>query len=500
MKVRGFGALVFFLFSCVFAYAQKSLKVDAVFSNYMVLQRNHKIPVWGVVKPNTEVQVVFKGKTIITTSNAQGNWNVYFKKQKAGGPFQLSVSSEKDTIKFNDILIGEVWLASGQSNMHLDLKRTLNGEAVAKKVKNSNIRIYNMKPTFPTGEEGVHTIEELNKIQNNNYFNTQGWVKATTENVLYFSAVAYYFAEKLQKELNVPVGIIHNAVPGSPIESWLSKKIIDEDVEISELVKQRWADKEEEKDGMISVAKKQISLSENKNQKHPWMASYNYNNGVLPLIKIPIKGIIWYQGESNAEHPVLYKKMFKKMVALWRSDFSADFPFYYVQLTSREDRSAWSEFRNAQRELLYEVPSCKMAVITDVGDRQDTHAKNKKPVGERLALLALGNAYKSVKGFESPIFDKVTFSKNTYSIHFKGEFKALKAKPSKEVIGFEISDDNINFEKLEPIILKKSINFKAPKHYVTPLYIRYAWKPYTDANLVSESGLPASTFRIKIER
>jgi sialate O-acetylesterase len=229
------------------------------------------------------------------------------------------------------------------------------------------------------------------------------------------------------------------------------------------------------------------------------MPSYNYVNGIIPIKNVPFKGVIWYQGESNAEQPILYKKMFKKMVTLWRSDFKSDFPFYYAQLTSREDRPAWSEFRNAQREILSEVKNVKMAVISDVGDRQDTHAKNKKPVGKRLALLALGDTYKKIKDFESPMFDKITFSNDTYNIKFKGDFSGLKTKDSKEIIGFEMSTDNINFEKFKPITQGKKLKFKVPKKYKKPIYIRYAWQSYTEANLTSNLNLPVSTFRVKIK-
>lgn len=498
MKIKRPVFLVIAYFFLSFLHAQNTLKLDAVFSNQMVFQRNQEIPIWGMAKPNSNIRVTFKNQSKTTTANNNGYWKINLNASKAGGPYQVDVVSGNETIKITDVLVGDVWLASGQSNMHLDLKRTLNGKEVAKKANNSNIRIYNMKPTYPTGKDGVHTLNELEKIQNNQYFNTKGWVNVTPENVLYFSAVAYYFAEKLQKELDIPIGIIHNAVPGSPIESWLSKKVIDSDVAFKNFIKQRWVDKEDEKDAMITTAKKQISLSKNKRQKHPWMPSYSYENGILPIKQTPIKGVIWYQGESNAEHPKLYKKMFKTMVALWRQDFKNAFPFYYVQLTSRENRPAWSEFRNAQRELLDIVPNTKMAVITDVGDRQDTHAKNKQPVGERLALLALGDTYKITNNYESPLFDKISIKKDTCFIHFKGHFNSLK-QTSKEIIGFEISNDNSTFERLIPKILKRTVVFKLPKHYKKPMYVRYAWKPYTEANLVSNLGLPVSTFKVEIK-
>lgn len=493
-------ALFFIFFLATLVSAQKVLSIAEIFSDGMVIQRNEEIIVWGTANSNETVSLTMKSTSFSTNVDSEGNWEITLPKQKVSGPFDIKVSTKKDTINIYDVLVGEVWLASGQSNMHLDLKRTLNGEEIAKRANNPNIRIYNMKPTYPTGKGGVHTLEELNAIQINNYFSTKGWMIVTPENVLYFSAVAYYFSEKLQGELNVPIGIIHNAVPGSPIESWLPKKEIEQDSAIFKLVNERWRDKEDEKDGMISVAKNQISLTTNPNQKHPWMPSYNYINGILPIEKFRFKGVIWYQGESNAEHPVLYKTMFKKMVHAWRSDFNNNLPFYYVQLTSREDRAAWSEFRNAQRELLEEVANSKMVVITDVGDRNDTHAKNKKPVGERLGGVVLGNTYQIGTNYESPLFDKVTESKNLYSIHFKGVFNGIKTSNEKGVIGFEMSNDNINFENFEPTIRGKSVIFKTPKNFKKPIYIRYAWKSYTEANLISNNGLPVSTFRTKIER
>lgn len=500
MKIKNVFFLLFLVFSVVFSFAQNNLKVDAVFSSQMVLQRNHDIPVWGTAKPNTKVEAILNRVSLNTVSDSQGIWEVNFEALQAGGPYNLNIESENESIQFTDILVGEVWLASGQSNMHLDLKRTLNGDSIAKKANNSNIRIYNMRPTYPTGKDGVHTLEELEKIQNNAYFNTLGWVKVNPENILYFSAVAYYFAEKLQGELNIPIGIIHNAVPGSPIESWLPNKYLEQDSIIANYVEQRWVDKAEEKDGMISVAKKQISLSKNEDQKHPWMPNYNYKNGILPIINSPIKGVIWYQGESNAERPQLYKRMFSEMVQTWRSDWNTNFPFYSVQLTSREDRPAWPEFRNAQRELLDLVPNSKMVVITDVGDRQDTHAKNKKPVGERLALLVLGHTYQIGDNYESPMFDKILVKNNKYSIQFKGAFKGLKTDEDNDIFGFEISEDNIVFRNITPKIQGRTIKFKLPKGHKKPFYIRYDWKPYTEGNLTSIKGLPVSTFRSKIEQ
>ncbi|MEN8126074.1 MAG: sialate O-acetylesterase [Bacteroidota bacterium] len=494
MKSQYFLLLTFYFSLLTFSYSQTSLKVNKIFGDHMVIQRGCKIPVWGTSNPDEKITIECRELSLSTTADSKGNWKIVLPAQEIGIPFELKISLKDKSIIFKDILIGEVWFASGQSNMHLDLNRTLNGKEVAAKANNPNIRIYNMKPTYPTGKDGVHTLEELDSIQNNKYFNTKGWVKVSPDNVLYFSAVAYYFSEKLQGELNVPVGIIHNAVPGSPIESWMSEKSIKNDSVLTNFVEQRWKEKEEEKDAMISIAKKQISLSKIEDQKHPWMPSYNYENGILPIKDFPVKGVIWYQGESNAELPAQYKTMFKKMVKTWRNDWKNNFPFYYVQLTSREDRPAWPAFRNAQRELLEIVPNSGMVVITDVGDRQDTHAKNKKPVGERLALLALGDSYHKGANFESPVFKEIYKSNGDYFIRFKGSFEGLKTSDNKEIIGFEISENGKDFIKITPKISGNSVRFTLPEPFKAHFFIRYAWEPYTEANLVSKNGLPVSSF------
>ncbi|MEN8193891.1 MAG: sialate O-acetylesterase, partial [Bacteroidota bacterium] len=309
---------------------------------------------------------------------------------------------------------------------------------------------------------------------------------------------AYYFAEKLQRTLNVPVGIIHNAVPGSPIESWLSEKTINSDSLIEQYGEKRWSDTI---DVMVKIGKKQslinhtdeYTLVTSKN-KHPWMPTYNYTNGINPIKNFTIKGVIWYQGESNAEHYDFYPHMLSKMVTEWRNDFENDFPFYYVQLSSRGERPAWPYFRDMQAKMLDSVPNSGMVVISDVGDRDDTHAKNKKPVGERLALLALGKTYVKGNNYECPVFDIASKMEDEITVTFKGEFDGLKTSDGEEVRGFEISYDGLSYEKVDAYINGSNIVISM----LTPgnsFSIRYGWESYTDANLVSGSGLPVSTFK-----
>ena len=496
-KIRLFFSLVLLVIilgSC--SNKPSKLTVAPIFNHKMVLQQQQKLPIFGTAISGTKITVQLNDDIKETISDNLGNWKLLLPKQQLGKPTSLIIKTKDTTIVYNDILIGEVWLASGQSNMHLDLHRTLNGDAVAKKATNPNIRIFNMRPTYPTGKGGIHTKEELENLNNNKYFKIESWEPVTPNSTKYFSAVAYYFANKLQKDLNVPIGIIHNAVPGSPTESWISKKVLVSNSKLSKLVSTPWQDNEKNGVGkiLLDIAKKQVSLSNNKNQKHPWMPTFCYKNGIEPIKEFAIKGIIWYQGESNAGNIELHEELLKTMVKSWRNDWKQkELPFYYVQLTSREDRPTWPEFRDSQRRLLDEIPNAGMAVISDVGDRQDTHAKNKKPVGERLALLALGKTYHKLKYYESPLFDTVK-AKDEIIITFKGAFKELKTKNNKPVTGFEIGIDS-SFFSVNAQIKANKISIKVPKQYHPNTIVRYAWKPYTEANLVNEIGLPVSTFK-----
>ena len=495
--IKVYSIIVFLLLLLSCSQKPSHLKVATIFDNHMVLQQGQEIPVWGTATTGTKITVKINGVSKSTSADTSENWKVKLPKLTIGKPAKLTISANDTTIVYTDILIGEVWLASGQSNMHLDMSRTLNGKENAQKANNPLIRIYNMKPTYPTGKGGIHTKEELEALNKNQYFHTKGWVSATPENVEYFSAVGYYFAEKLQRELNVPVGIIHNAVPGSPTESWVAHSVLKQDTELSKLVNTPW--KENEKNGigkvLLDIAKKQVSLSKDSLQKHPWMPTFCYENGIKPIKEFAIKGIIWYQGESNAGNAPLHEKLLKKMVSSWRKDWKQqELPFYYVQLTSREERPTWPAFRDSQRRLLDEIPNSGLVVITDVGDRQDTHAKRKKPVGERLALLALGKTYHKTDVYESPLFDKIERKENELIISFKGATKGLKTNDDEPIHGFEIGKDS-TFVKADAFIDGEKIKIKIPSIYKDTIAVRYAWEPYTEANLVNSIGLPASTFK-----
>lgn len=495
-QLKAYGNFIFVFFGLLFfancSKKPSNLKVANIFNHHMVLQQNQQLPIWGTATSGTKITVTLKNNRKTITSGLDGNWKILLPKQQLGEVTQLIISTADTVIVYKDILIGEVWLASGQSNMHLDMHRTLHGDTIAKKANHPTIRIFNMRPTYPTGKGGIHTKEELELLNKNNYFKIESWQSIEKNNIQYFSAVAYYFAEKLQRELNVPIGIIHNAVPGSPTESWIAHSVLKKNKNLSKLISTPW--KDNEKNG---VGKKQVSLATDSLQKHPWMPTFCYENGIKPIKEFAIKGVIWYQGESNTGNITLHEKLLKTLVKSWRKDWKqGDFPFYYAQLTSREGNPALPAFRDSQRRLLDEIPNSGMAVISDVGDRQNTHAKQKKPVGQRLALLALGKTYQKINSYESPLFDTVK-STNKIILTFKGAFKRLKTKNNEPVVGFEIGINN-SFFPVHATIKENKINITVPKEYHQNTVIRYAWKPFSEANLYSEIGLPVSTFKVNL--
>ena len=471
--------------------------VSPFFGNKMVLQRGMEIPVWGTATPKENISVQLNDKKIKVITGTDGKWIAYIPKFKAGGPYDLIISAKDSTIHYSDVLIGEVWLASGQSNMHLPVIKTENGDSLARLANNKQIRLFNMRTIYPTGENGTYTIDELTAINENRLFKIEPWDYPSYEKVLYYSAAVWYFAEKLQKELGVPVGIIQNAVPGAPTESWISNKVLENDERYRKLVETPWYENDTNGCGkiMLDVAINQVAAVDLKTQKHPWMPGYNYENGIKPMLPFAIKGVIWYQGESNAGNYKMHEDLLKIMVKSWRKKWDeGDFPFIYAQLTGREGRDTWPVFRDSQRRLLDEIPNSGMAIISDVGDRNDTHARKKKEVGERLAIWALGSVYGKGVVPSGPLFKGFTKKDNNIIVSFNFAGECLSTSDGKELRGFEIAGEDKIFKPVKAVIDNKQVVIIPRERLMGEHFIRYAWKPFPDANLINSAGLPASTF------
>lgn len=471
------------------------LQLSSVFTSHMVLQRNKPIKFFGTANNGEKISVTFNGKQQITIPDENGKWQVVFPSMQSGGPLQATVSSQNKTIVLNDILIGEVWLCSGQSNMYFPLKSAINDkDEMQLAEKNKQLRLFFMKPVAETDNVAWDSVilDKVNKLQ---YFSAT-WQRCDSTAAKDFSAVGYYFAKRLQEQLRVPVGLIEVAVGGSTTESWIDRHTMEQDpVMVNELYNWRKADFYQP--WTRERADINLKNSANPKQRHPYEPCYNYEAGISHLIKFPIQGVIWYQGESNTHNIELHEKVFPALVKSWRGKWGYEFPFYYVQLSSL-NRPSWTAFRNSQLKMLKTIPHTGMAVSSDVGDSTNVHPRQKKEVGERLARLALNFTYQKNIVPYGPMPLNAQLQNNQIIISFQYAGTHLKTGDEKTLRGFVVRNAKGIDKEANAFINRNKVVMAIDKNE-KPVKVSYGWKPYSDANLVNSEGLPASTFEIKIE-
>lgn len=465
------------------------LRLPQVYSDNMVLQRDCPLEVRGTANAGEEVTVSIAGQKQRAKTGPDGQWCVRLKPMQAGGPHTLTVSAGKTRLHFSNVLVGEVWLCSGQSNMEFMLKEASTARMDIPQSGNNNIRLLDMKARWRTNpvEWEVSVLDSLNHLQ---YYKDSQWTVCTSVSAADFSAVAYYFGKMLQDSLHVPVGLICNAIGGSPTEAWVSRHALEFHLPV---MFRNWT-KNDPQNWIRARATLNVKKSTNKFQRHPYEPCYLYESGILPLDKFPVKGVIWYQGESNAPDYETHEKLFHLLVDSWRKNWeNPELLFYYVQLSSM-DRPSWPWFRDSQRRLLKEIPYTGMAVSSDQGDSLDVHPKNKKPVGERLARQALNRTYGMKAVVPSgPLFRSAEFRKGAAYVSF--DFAdGMSSSDGKALRTFEVAETEGLFYPAKAEIVGDRIKVYSDqvKH---PRYVRYGRQPFTRANLVNAQGLPASTFR-----
>lgn len=469
------------------------LQMPSVFANDMILQRGKPIPFFGTADANEQVTVSFSKQTKKTKSDSDGKWKVVFDAMPAGGPYTLSVKSKDKKIEFNNILMGDVWLCSGQSNMLFRLNQAYEGKAVIVKATNKNIRLFQFNAIQET-DDVVWDSAVLDKTNKLEYF-TENWQQCNPESAATFSAIGYFFGQKIQQEENVPIGLIEVAVGGAPIVSFMDRHTMEfDDYLVDELY--NWRKSDFIMPWVRERATKNLENSTDPRQRHPYQPCYNYEAGISKLINTPIKGILWYQGESDAHNVDLYAYNFEKLISSWRKLWEENLPFYFVQLSSIE-RSSWPYFRDIQRKVSLKIPNTFMAVSSDFGDSLNVHPTHKQPVGERLALLALKNTYHKNTTANGPEVKSVLQKGKEIAITFLNA-KKLKTRNNESLTGFEVmkEDGKILSPKSE-IKNDQVILFLNKEEKIIKVF--YAFKPFTRANLQNEAGLPASTFSIEIK-
>jgi sialate O-acetylesterase len=425
-----------------------------IFSDNAVLQQGIKLPVWGTADDDEKVTVSIGGQAVSTTA-AQGRWRVELAPLKAGGPMTLVVEGPSNKVEAKNVLVGEVWIAGGQSNMEWKVGQAANADAEIAGSANPQIRLI----TIPHRQKAAAPLTDVHGK----------WAECGPETVGSFSAVAYFFGRELQKKLGVPVGLISCNVGGTTAERWMSKEAFEAEPTVADMPR---------------------------TQKDK--GDFDLYNGMLhPLIPYGIRGAIWYQGESNAGLAWHYRTLFPAMIKCWRDQWGqGDFPFLFVQLAPYNQvkpEGIWAELREAQLMTTARSPNTAMAVITDVGEERNIHPTKKQPVGERLALAARALAYGEKIEYSGPNYESLTISGPQAIVHFKHVGLGLVAKGEK-LTGFTIAGEDKTFHDAEAKIEGDTVIVSSPE-VAKPVAIRYGWANYPVVNLWNKEGLPASPFR-----
>ena len=474
------------------------LSLPAIYSDNMIIQRDKPFVVKGTANSGQGVIVKLGRQKVKAVANDRGEWIVTFAPMKADGKsYSMTVECGKEKITYNNIAVGEVWLCSGQSNMVFMVKETTHIEQSLANAVGKDIRLYDMKPRVFTDNIEWDSAS-LAALNNHDYYLPTTWQLQNRQNVNDFSAVAYHFGAMLADSLGVPVGLICNAVGGAPAESFIDRRTLEFHPVLVDIL-YNWKENDMIQDWCRGRAKKNITKSTDKLQRHPYEPCFLYENGIMPIAHYPIKGAIWYQGESNAHNIELHEVIFPTLVDSWRKSWNDDaMPFYFVQL-SGINRPSWPHFRDSQRRLAAEIPYCDFAVSSDKGDPWDVHPKEKAPVGERLARLALNQTYGMchvVQHGPTPVSAKAVNGKIV--IEF-GDAMELKTSDGQTLRGLEVGGTVGAMQGVPGENIKFKDNTIVIEGFDKVRRVRYAWKPYTDANLVNETGLPASTFEIEVD-
>jgi sialate O-acetylesterase len=500
MRTILYSIIVLFLLDNT-AFSQK-FKLGELFNEGIVFQQKTNALVWGKAEAAKDVVIQIQDKSYKTVSDKNGNWTITLKNLKVGGPFSLISYCATDTIKLNEVYVGEVWIAGGQSNMAFQLEKSDGGKQELASAKNTNIRFV-LVPAV--AYEGDRTRGDMN------------WHTATTENAGAMSGAAYFFAKKLQEKLNVPIGIICCYKGGTAAETWMSREKLMQNKNHSPIVTyyedfQKNIGKEPyntaynkyEKDLKIyfdsvktgfRAAVRPVEPMGEKHYKRPYGL---YNTMLKRIIPYTAKGVIWYQGEANAPRAEQYQTLFPALISEWRSDFkNPKMPFYFAQLSnynhpSYGTRPMWAELREAQLLTWKKVKNTGMAVTIDVGNKNDIHPTDKKPVGERLAAIAIQQAYGLNLPYSGPLYKSVKMEGNKAVLSFDFIYSGLTSKG--ELKGFSIcgADKKFVSAKAEIIGDKIVVSSEAVNQ---PIAVRYGWSNWTEANLFNKEEFPASPFR-----
>lgn len=466
----------------------KALRFPPIFSDGMVLQQQTKIKIWGKANANEKIRIEIAEKSYNTISNKTSDWEIIIPPLKAQTELTIKVFSENDSLIINNVAVGEVWLASGQSNMEMRVWQTDVAEIANELLNDSDLRFF-LQPQWPSPQP---------------CFNSGGeWVKADSVSIMGWSAVALSYAFELRKKLQVPIGIISSNWGGTAAESWIPQSMLSTDSITSPILER--------------VNQYQIDLEKGNpiENRYPWSwdvpgqrhtPGYLFNGMVAPHIPFSLKGVIWYQGESNSLRAKQYEHLFPMLISSWREKWqNPNMNFYFVQLSAYDGKQsgseiedAWPHLREAQRLTLNKMNNTGMAVSIDLGEKMNIHPYRKREIGIRLSKLALHDTY----GFKNiirsgPLYYNATFNSDHSIIHFTETGTGLKVLNGEILKKFLIAGEDRHFFPATAIILTDGKSIKIfSKEVKKPVAVRYAWENYPEkVNLGNSANLPASPFR-----
>jgi sialate O-acetylesterase len=475
-----------------------AVKLPALISDHMVLQQGMPVRIWGTADAGEGVRVDFQGQSVSTKAGANGKWTAWLKPLVAAGPLEMTIAaSNRLTIK--DVLVGEVWLGSGQSNMEFKLQAAVNHDEEIASADYPMIHLFQVKRLV-----AAQPVDDV----------VGTWQVCSPASVKGFSAVEYFFGRHLQQNLHVPMGLIESDWGGTPAQSWTSHPAMESDASLKYVLdewdktltnypaaKQKYDATLEKWNRDVADAKAAGKTPPNRpaapaGPGHPNTPAGLYNAMIAPLTPYGIRGVIWYQGESNANsdiHAYNYRRLFGAMIQDWRNQWGeGDFPFYFVQLANYQTNGRWPVLRESQTETL-RLSNTAMAVITDIGESKDIHPKNKQDVGLRLALAARALAYHQPVEYAGPTFHMAVpenGAMRVYMTHADG----MTARGGGDIKGFEIAGADGKYTGAIAKIEGNTLLVSCPQ-VMDPVAVRYAWADDPVSNLVNQAGLPAGPFR-----
>ena len=474
----------------------EELRLPSVIGDHMVLQQESKIPLWGWAPPDAKVTVhgSWMKSPVSDKVDVDGRWKVYLKTPKAGGPFTIHIQCGTETRILEDVMAGEVWLCSGQSNMNWVMSKFPDAKKDISQANDLNLRLF----TVPK-----RLSENLEEDCEGN------WESCIPEVAKSFSAVGYYYGAALRRNLNVPIGLISCSYGGSSAEAWMNWDALSQDPDFAPIVeraKRQFAYqanpeevlKQYEKEVEQSKINSSLPIPEKPDNPSNRTATFCYNGMLYSILPYGIKGVVWYQGEANVPRAYQYRELFPTMIHHWRKWWKqGSFPFYYVQIApyqynGRPECSA-AELREAQMMAL-KVPNTGMVVTMDIGNPKNIHPWNKKVVGDRLALWAMAKTYgqKDIV-YSGPLYRKMKIEGDRIRLHFDDVGSGLVAKDG-PLTHFEIAGKDRRFVSAKAMIDGDTILVSAP-NVAHPVAVRYGWSNAAEPNLFNKEGLPASSFR-----